>query len=532
MKKIGFLAVVFVFCISIPVTSVFGNEVESIYIINGKQTEIPPDFTSQDDLKVIKPVSALYNQYIDYPCGYAINYPNHMRVDVTLSLVRTVIADKDTQIEIYYDNFEGTVHSAESYINYSNRFKYNKEHTIEKDEFIYVNGLRAHLLKWRRNKCANIEVDKNYYVNVKIVKNRNEVYTIFIKSAEPVQDYMTILSSFKLVDKKGVSKVYARYKTTLKNLNEETNNFLKEYFLESSSLKWGIFEWSTINNFDFLKSLEERLDYTFEFIVRYQSFDSSFPETEIINAYNNNKYVELTLQTEHLFRSDDDSIAIYDILNGKYDAFLNQYAAAIKEFGHPVLFRLNNEMNGDWCSYSGYYTSNDTELFKAAWRYIYNLFQKNGVDNVLWVWNPHDISFPGFKWNHYLTYYPGDKYVDIIGLTGYNTGTYFKGEVWRSFAEIYSGLYQEYISIFQQPFMITEFGSSSIGGDKIAWLKDMFAGIGQFDNIKVAIWWNGIDYDQEGNPGRIYRLDETDGMIEVFKNGLKYWKAEPAVLGD
>ena len=29
-------------------------------------------------------------------------------VDATLSQVRTVIADKDTQIEIYHDNFKGT----------------------------------------------------------------------------------------------------------------------------------------------------------------------------------------------------------------------------------------------------------------------------------------------------------------------------------------------------------------------------------------------------------------------------------------
>lgn len=57
----------------------------------------------------------------------------------------------------------------------------------------------------------------------------------------------------------------------------------------------------------------------------------------------------------------------------------NQYAKDMKEFGPPVLFRLNNEMNGDWCIYSSYFTSNDTELYKAVWRYIYHIFQANDM---------------------------------------------------------------------------------------------------------------------------------------------------------
>lgn len=521
VKQITVFLVVSIFCIFITAADARGNADATIYIKNGEQSKLA-DFTSQDDFKAIKPVNELYNQYIDYPHGYSINFPNHMWVDVTLSQVRTVIADKDTQIEIYHDNFKGTVHNSDTYIHYSSRFKFNKkDHKVEKDENIFVNGLRVHLLQWHRDKIANLVTDKNYYVNARIVKNQYEVYTIFIKSAKPIQDYMEIINSFTLIEKKGIPGIYKACKTREKNLNEETRVFFEKYFLTSNELRWGIFEWTTANNFHFLHDLEERLDYTFEFIVRYQSLDSSFPMEELINAYNNNKYVELTLQTEHILQRDSDDTGImYDILNGEYDEFLHQYAREMKEFGHPVLFRLNNEMNGDWCSYSSYFTGNDTELFKAVWRYIYDIFQQNEVDNALWIWNPHDISFPGFKWNHYLTYYPGDKYVDIIGLTGYNTGNYFKGEVWRDFDEIYSGLYEEYISIFQQPFMITEFGSSSIGGDKIGWIKDMFASLGQFDKIKVAIWWNGIDYDHEGNPGRIYRLDETDEMIETFKNGL------------
>ena len=469
-----------------------------------------------DDVKVVKAVNDIYSQYIDYPYGYSINFPAHMQVDTSLSAVRTVIWDQDTQIELYYDNFSGTVHTAGSYVQYSNRFKRNsRDCLVEKDKEIRVNGLKAFLLEWRREKIENLENDKNYYANVKIIKNQLEVYTIFIKSSKPLQDYMSLINSFKLLEKNGTARIQTTFQNVEKNLNEETHKFFNTYFLEGKSLKWGIFERTAYAGLTFLHELERELDYTFEFIVRYQNFGAPFPGAEMLGAWRDNKYVELTLQAN----SEDPGIT-YDILRGWYDGYLNQYARDIKEFGHPVLFRLNNEMNGDWCIYSSYYTSNDTDLYKAVWRYIYTIFQNNGVDNVLWVWNPHDISFPGFRWNHYLSYYPGDGYVDIIGLTGYNTGDYFSGERWRSFTEIYTPLYNEYNSLFKQPMMITEFGSNSAGGDKIAWIRNMFTNIEGLPNIKAAIWWNGVDYDGDGNPGRIYRLDETDETLAAFRQGL------------
>jgi len=250
--------------------------------------------------------------------------------------------------------------------------------------------------------------------------------------------------------------------------------------------------------------------------------DETLPVHALETACERGRIVELTLQTSHYFT--DNAGVIYDILDGKYDDYFKLYAEQLKAFGHPVLFRLNNEMNGEWCWYSAYYYGKDAELYKAAWRHIHSIFDDNGVDNALWVWNPHDLSFPDFKWNHYLMYYPGDEYVDIIGLTGYNTGTYFAGEKWREFDSIYPGLYAEYDRHFAKPFMITEFGSNSVGGDKPAWINKMFSQINQFSKLKVAIWWNSIDYDKTGNPGRVYIFDETGDTMSAFRQGLKSFR--------
>ena len=41
-------------------------------------------------------------------------------------------------------------------------------------------------------------------------------------------------------------------------------------------------------------------------------------------------------------------------------------------------------------------------------------------------------------------YYPGDEYVDIVGLTAYNTGNYYPGENWSTFDELYLEYYNTF----------------------------------------------------------------------------------------
>ncbi|QOR34912.1 endoglucanase [Clostridium sp. 'deep sea'] len=475
-------------------------------------------------------VHKVFNKYIEYRndnLGYQLSYPSYMELNETLNPIKTIISDNYSQIEIYYDNFKNTIHSPTAYVNYSNNFINNKEvHIKDYEKNIFINGMKTHLLAWHRAKLARVKNDKNYYISAEIIKNINEVYTIFIKSSKPFTNnkYLQLINTFKAIDKTDVKQLNVKFKNTNKKFNKETEQFYEEYFLRSNSLIWGIFENTAPKSFDFLNSLEKKLDFKFEFLLKYQCLSSGgFPMAEMLNAYNHNRYVELTLQTSHLDGQDNNYIT-YEILQGDYDEFLNSYAKQVKAFNHPILFRLNNEMNGDWCVYSSYYSSKDTELYKEVWRYIYNIFKQNKVDNALWVWNPHDLSFPGFTWNHYLNYYPGDEFVDLVGITGYNTGTYFEGEVWRDFKQVYVALYKEYHELFEQPFIITEFGSNSVGGDKVNWINEMFNNIKQFSNIKVAIWWNGIDWDSDKNPGRIYRLDETAEVIRTFKKGFAQYK--------
>lgn len=486
-------------------------------IINGEYAGFAPG--PEDDVKVTCLVDNRYERLTDYANGYSLLVPQGLTVDASMSPVVTSLANDTLRVEIYYDNFTGTPATSQDYMMYSNKFITNtRDHTLAAEDNYQENGFTVHLLEWTRRKLVHVPNDKNYYASIELAKNQNEVYTVIIKSTQPIDNAREIAASFTLTERRGQPRFALPARQAHTPFNAETKAFYDKFFGINSPLRWGIFEPAAPQTFEKLDILENQLNYTFPILVRYQSFDENLPILALNSAYEHGRTVELTLQTSRYFT--DNSGIMYEILEGKYDEYFQLYAEQLKAFGHPVLFRLNNEMNGDWCWYSAHYYSKDAELYKAMWRHIRTIFDNNNVDNVIWVWNPHDLSFPNFKWNHYLMYYPGDEYVDVIGLTGYNTGTYFAGEKWREFASIYPQIYAEYNQHFAKPFMITEFGSNSVGGDKAAWLNRMFAQIGQFPKIKAAIWWNGIDYDPQGRPGRVYLLDETEETTAAFRQGL------------
>jgi beta-mannanase len=185
-------------------------------------------------------------------------------------------------------------------------------------------------------------------------------------------------------------------------------------------------------------------------------------------------------------------------------------------------------MNTDWTSYSGIVNLSDPQVYTAVWQRIYRIFREEGVNNAIWIWNPNDKNFPPNNWNNFIHYFPGAEYMHLLGITGYNTGTYFyveHGEHWREFDEIMAQIESDYMPFFAQfPWIMTEFASSSIGGDKVAWIDRMFNVIGNYPNLRAAVWFSAADYDPrpgfEGIPSRTYWLDETPETLAAFRRGV------------
>ncbi|WP_313341732.1 glycosyl hydrolase [Sedimentibacter sp.] len=465
-----------------------------------------------------------YNIYTNNPYGYEIVLLNTLILNEDIVSVKSRFESDNLVVDVLYDDFAGTPDSNKTYNNYGNKgIKENPEFEITDEYDDNYHEINTHFTFYER-KSNNLN-DKNYYATIAFERSKVEIVTVFIKSSQSI-DINYIIPMFRFIDKNYEMKSNKVFKPVKKKFDILTQQFYDQYFIDNKNLSFGVFEPSFPAHDENLKILEEMFDYNFPVVLLYNRFELPYKDEQMNNAKKHNKVVEYTLYTMDKVDGKEKDITL-DILDGKYDDYLNDLAIAFKEYNFPVLFRLNNEMNGGWVTYSAFHIGKDTDLYIDCWKYIYNKFKEHDVNNLIFVWNPNERDFPNYAYNHYLNYYPGDEYVDIVGLTAYNTGNYYEGESWRSFNEAYDHFYYEYENQFEHPFMITEFSCAEAGGDKPSWFDDMFNKIAEYDKIKLAVLWNGQDFDMtktEKTISRNYRLDLDEDVINSIKNGLKKYK--------
>ncbi len=471
-----------------------------------------------------------YDLFTNLVDGYSLHVDSDMTVDMSYSGVCAVLFNDHKRIEIYRQSLASSGFSG--YIAYSNKFLENSyDHVTEFNGYQQLGEHNAYIVAWHRDKLARVVNDMNYYLTIDIVSG-GYAYTIQVKADRPISElggYTYLAENFTTFApyRSAYNRKSAAADPGSRGWNDETLEFFNRYFGDDARLSWGLFEPDT-GYFSYYQTdvYEQFFGYEFPVMLNYSEFQKErHPNLRqrLVQAWDNNSVLELTLQTTATGAGN----MMYDILQGGYDVFLKDYAGVIADFGHPVLFRLMNEMNGDWCPYSAYNTSRDPLIYTSVYKYIYGIFEQAGCDNVIWIWNPNGKSFPDFRWNSELMYYPGDEYVDIIGLTAYNTGTYYAsvGERWQTFEQLYDGMYKNCCRLYGQPFMITEFSCASMGGDKVQWVKDMFMKIEDYDRIKMAVWWDGVDWDADGNVARAYQLDDSQELLQTFRANIRGpWK--------
>ncbi len=138
------------------------------------------------------------------------------------------------------------------------------------------------------------------------------------------------------------------------------------------------------------------------------------------------------------------------IAMGGWDDYFANAAQVVRDFGGPVFISIDHEMNGNWYPYSQAYpnsgvTAND---FIVAWRRIVDIFRKNGANNAAFVWSPNVPDVGGVPFS---AYYPGDNYVDWIGVSFYSGND----------PMAMSTIYRTYAA--KKPFFVTEWATSPYG---------------------------------------------------------------------
>jgi beta-mannanase len=166
-------------------------------------------------------------------------------------------------------------------------------------------------------------------------------------------------------------------------------------------------------------------------------------------------------------------------------------------------------MNGDWVPWNG-----DPTTLRAAWRHIATLFHHEGAHNVRWVFSPNVTDEPRTDTNRMERYYPGHDVVDVLALDGYNWGTTRPWSHWTPFHDLFRAGYDRIAQLGPHPIWFAELASAETGGDKAAWVTDMFhTAPHAFPRLQALIWF---DEHKEAD----WRITSTPTVTDAFRHGL------------
>jgi hypothetical protein len=243
--------------------------------------------------------------------------------------------------------------------------------------------------------------------------------------------------------------------------------------------------------------LEELVGRRIPTIVIFRDFKSPFPVEDAREARLRAKTLQITWEPWHF--SNPDAIKLKNIVAGKHDKYIDSWALAAKSFGNELWIRWGHEFNGNWYPWSISSNNKNAKLYVAAFRHVRSRFDKVGAQNVRWVWCYNAENVPNASWNDPVRAYPGDNYVDMIAIDGYNFGATLSHSRWQSFAEVFGAPYDKAVSHWpRKPLIVGETGCATTGGDKADWIRGMdralktrfkkFQGVVWFEAEKEADW--------------------------------------------
>lgn len=105
-------------------------------------------------------------------------------------------------------------------------------------------------------------------------------------------------------------------------------------------------------------------------------------------------------------------VGMWDILErtgkGEFDPVIRRFSAWAKTIDRPLYLRIGYEFDGE-------HNQMEPDDYVKVYRRIVDIIRAEGVDNVAFVW--HSYAAPTYKAYPLSAWYPGDDYVDWVGIS-------------------------------------------------------------------------------------------------------------------
>ena len=152
----------------------------------------------------------------------------------------------------------------------------------------------------------------------------------------------------------------------------------------------------------------------------------------------------------------------------------------------PVVFRPWHEHTGDWFWWGSRQCT--PEQYRYLWTATRRIFDREGVDNVLWAYSPDRVTSD----EQYLERYPGDELVDIMGADVYHRGNEQGLETYLKAVDATLGAATRAAAGRGKLVAFTETGLESI--PMADWWTDvLLPAVTKYPAVYVVVWRNAHD---------------------------------------
>jgi hypothetical protein len=278
-------------------------------------------------------------------------------------------------------------------------------------------------------------------------------------------------------------------------------------------LRWGVTALGLPTDFGAVDQVAAELGSYPDTVMWYASWtlDEDFPASAAATTAAAGATPQITWEPwDPAAGADQQTYPLAGIAAGDFDDYVGRWAAQIAAYGQPVELRFAHEMNADFYPWSEVDGRNPPGSYVDAWRRVHHVFAEAGADNVTWIWSPN-VPFP--QTTDLASLYPGDDYVDAVALDGYNWSTVLPETTWQSFDAIFAPGIDELRELTSRPVFIGEVASAEQGGDKAAWVSDMFDILQARSDICGFTWFH-IAKETD------WRIDSSTESLAAFRAGL------------
>jgi hypothetical protein len=192
----------------------------------------------------------------------------------------------------------------------------------------------------------------------------------------------------------------------------------------------------------------------------------------------------------------------HQIVDGSSDGIITAMATHLAAMKRPILLRWGWEMNGNWFAWDGTHNGRKPSGYIAAWQRMHKIFRAKGATDVAWVWGPNWNSGPNVGWNHFQHYYPGDSYVDWVGVSGYNFSSETPHTLFTPIVAAYGK---------RKPIMLAE---TAAVHNRATWIRQLSSYVAATPSIGAVVWF---DTDTQSGAKYNFRPDIDATTLAAYR---------------